>query len=205
MRRALRVSGTKNCRLQDVQLSAVVRRAGRMIAGGSSSARTRAYVAVVGTQHRPNGRAAFRSLTSTCEGDAWRRCIQGMRRPPGSGRRRFPGGHRSRVTPVPIPNTEVKPATADGTARATSWESRSLPGLFFRGRRRVCVAGLFFCRQPGARSAADRHPRRPPPWRTPPVPRARTGGVRLAQPDAGTSKCPGIVRGQCIGCHLVRR
>jgi hypothetical protein len=42
---------------------------------------------------------------------------------------RFPGGHRSRVTPVPIPNTEVKPATADGTARVGGWESRSLPGI----------------------------------------------------------------------------
>ena len=42
----------------------------------------------------------------------------------------FPGGHRSRVTPVPIPNTEVKPATADGTAWVTVWESRSPPGLF---------------------------------------------------------------------------
>ena len=45
-------------------------------------------------------------------------------------RSKFPGGHRSRVTPVPIPNTEVKPATADGTAWVTAWESRSLPGLF---------------------------------------------------------------------------
>ena len=42
----------------------------------------------------------------------------------------FPGGNRSRVTPVPIPNTEVKPATADGTVWATAWESRSLPGVF---------------------------------------------------------------------------
>ena len=42
----------------------------------------------------------------------------------------FPGGHRRGVTPVPIPNTEVKPSTADGTAWATAWESRSLPGLF---------------------------------------------------------------------------
>src|SRR5262245_66015377 len=41
----------------------------------------------------------------------------------------FPGGHRSRVTPVPIPNTEVKPATADGTACVGAWESRSLPGF----------------------------------------------------------------------------
>ena len=42
---------------------------------------------------------------------------------------KFAGGHRSRVTPVPIPNTEVKPATADGTVWETAWESRSLPAL----------------------------------------------------------------------------
>ena len=29
--------------------------------------------------------------------------------------------------PVPIPNTEVKPRRADGTARESVWESRSLP------------------------------------------------------------------------------
>ena len=42
---------------------------------------------------------------------------------------KIPGGHRRRVTPVPIPNTEVKPSTADGTAWVTAWESRSLPGV----------------------------------------------------------------------------
>jgi hypothetical protein len=40
-----------------------------------------------------------------------------------------PGGYRERVTPVPIPNTEVKPLIADGTARGSVWESRTLPGL----------------------------------------------------------------------------
>ena len=30
--------------------------------------------------------------------------------------------------PVPIPNTEVKPLSPDGTARASVWESRKLPG-----------------------------------------------------------------------------
>ena len=55
----------------------------------------------------------------------------------------FPGGYRGRVPPVPIPNTEVKPATADGTARATVWESRSLPGLFLQGRVPQ-ARGLFF-------------------------------------------------------------
>ena len=37
------------------------------------------------------------------------------------------GGYSSGATPVPIPNTEVKPARADGTAWATVWESRSPP------------------------------------------------------------------------------
>jgi hypothetical protein len=41
----------------------------------------------------------------------------------------YAGGHRIRVTPVPIPNTEVKPDTADGTAWETVWESRSLPAV----------------------------------------------------------------------------
>src|SRR5512145_44836 len=45
------------------------------------------------------------------------------------------GGYIGRVTPVPIPNTEVKPARADGTARVTVWESRSLPH-FFEARQR---------------------------------------------------------------------
>jgi hypothetical protein len=44
--------------------------------------------------------------------------------------KRFSGGCVERVTPVPIPNTEVKPLGADGTARATVWESRKPPGLF---------------------------------------------------------------------------
>ena len=42
---------------------------------------------------------------------------------------RFSGGHTARVTPVPIPNTVVKPRWADDTARATVWERRSPPGL----------------------------------------------------------------------------
>src|SRR5262249_50782223 len=60
------------------------------------------------------------------------------RRSPRSGRSRrtpdtkYAGGHRIRVTPVPIPNTEVKPDTADGTARETGWESRSLPAVFVK-------------------------------------------------------------------------
>src|ERR1700724_3205139 len=42
---------------------------------------------------------------------------------------KFPGGLTARVTPVPIPNTEVKPCRADDTARVTARERRSPPGI----------------------------------------------------------------------------
>lgn len=35
------------------------------------------------------------------------------------------------ATPDPIPNSAVKPFSADGTAWETVWESRTLPGLKF--------------------------------------------------------------------------
>ncbi len=44
----------------------------------------------------------------------------------------FPGGDTGGETPLPIPNRVVKPSRADGTALVTAWESRSLPGLFFK-------------------------------------------------------------------------
>ena len=37
------------------------------------------------------------------------------------------GGHGGGVTPVPIPNTEVKPSSADGTWDESPWESRTPP------------------------------------------------------------------------------
>ena len=42
---------------------------------------------------------------------------------------RFLGDHSEGDPPVPIPNTEVKPLSPDGTARASVWERRKLPGL----------------------------------------------------------------------------
>ena len=39
------------------------------------------------------------------------------------------GDHGEGETPVPIPNTEVKPFSADGTAWEAVWESRTLPRL----------------------------------------------------------------------------
>ena len=39
----------------------------------------------------------------------------------------FPVAMRPGDTPVPIPNTMVKPQAADGTMLETAWESRWLP------------------------------------------------------------------------------
>ena len=63
----------------------------------------------------------------------------------------FPGGHRRRVTPVPIPNTEVKPSTADGTACESVWESRSLPGVFSEKARCESVGPFVFSGGAGTR------------------------------------------------------
>ena len=56
---------------------------------------------------------------------------------------KFSGDFVGRVTPVPIPNTEVKPAGADGTARETAWESRKSPGLIPKARSRVFLERAF--------------------------------------------------------------
>ncbi len=62
---------------------------------------------------------------------------------------KFPVAHGEGETPLPIPNRAVKPLSADGTWRATSWESRSPPVLslgrpsgrpFFVGRLEAVLA-----------------------------------------------------------------
>jgi hypothetical protein len=50
------------------------------------------------------------------------------------------GGYGEEDTPVPIPNTEVKLLSADGTALATGWESRSPPGFILKP---LFLEGLF--------------------------------------------------------------
>lgn len=55
-----------------------------------------------------------------------------------------PGGLAGGATPVPIPNTEVKPSKADDTAAVRQWESRTLPG-YNKGPLVERSAGLFFC------------------------------------------------------------
>src|SRR5438132_7380951 len=65
---------------------------------------------------------------------------------------RFSGDPTERATPVPIPNTEVKPLRADGTARATVWETRSLPGIKTprsrKARRGFCFSAIVSCHFP---------------------------------------------------------
>jgi hypothetical protein len=50
----------------------------------------------------------------------------GREPPPPDPHKRF-GGHSEGETPGPIPNPEVKPFSADGTAPETVWESRTPP------------------------------------------------------------------------------
>jgi hypothetical protein len=47
------------------------------------------------------------------------------------------GGDSGGEPPVPIPNTEVKPASADGTWGAIPWESRSLPDTPLRTKAAI--------------------------------------------------------------------
>ena len=51
------------------------------------------------------------------------------------------GGNSEEVTPVPIPNTEVKLLSADDTWWETAWESRTLP---FWLKKKFAKAGFFF-------------------------------------------------------------
>jgi hypothetical protein len=63
----------------------------------------------------------------------------GSQAPPGRGFARFPVAHSEGETPLPIPNRAVKPLSADGTWRATSWESRS-PPVFHSTRAAISAA-----------------------------------------------------------------
>src|SRR5512139_536021 len=60
-----------------------------------------------------------------------------------------PGDHGGGVTPVPIPNTAVKPSSADGTARVAWWESRTSPGFFLLLRREAAAPDAVTDKGPG--------------------------------------------------------
>ena len=57
------------------------------------------------------------------------------------------GADSGGVPPVPIPNTAVKTASADGSRTAGSLESRSAPDHKRRARQAEMPAGLFRCRE----------------------------------------------------------
>ena len=94
----------------------------------------------------PPARRVGQAASEACPAVARERAKVGT---PGS---KYAGGHRIRVTPVPIPNTEVKPDTADGTARETVWESRSLPAVIRKKARSRKRSGLFSFEVPSWRS-----------------------------------------------------
>src|SRR3954451_6156789 len=71
------------------------------------------------------------------------------------------GGHCGGVTPVPISNTAVKPARADGTWRGTSWESRSPPDYSNDEARLSAITALGGLCRVSARYRARPMPRRP--------------------------------------------
>jgi hypothetical protein len=56
---------------------------------------------------------------------------------------KFSGDFVGRVTPVPIPNTEVKPTGADDTAGLPLWESRKSPDLILKKKPVSIEAGFF--------------------------------------------------------------
>ena len=68
------------------------------------------------------------------------------------------GGNGERVPPVPIPNTEVKPLSADGTWLETARESRTLPDPFFPGTEIsvVSVPYIFLSSSMAEHSAVNR-------------------------------------------------
>ena len=71
---------------------------------------------------------AGKGLT-TCGGSGSMRCVKRT-----ACMSRRTGGNSEEGTPVPIPNTVVKLLSPDGTARASVWESRTSPGLFYKAR-----------------------------------------------------------------------
>ena len=91
------------------------------------------------------------------------------------------GGHSDRETPGPIPNPEVKPASADGTAPERWWESRTPPNILCEeGHQQWWPCSSFPALRdggPAARRPQRRASRRPVHRRAP-----RVGTVGAAPP-----------------------
>ena len=65
---------------------------------------------------------------------------EGESKKPRRAYRKISGDNSERDPPVPIPNTEVKPLSADGTWLATARESRTSPGSRERLERQECFS-----------------------------------------------------------------
>ena len=59
----------------------------------------------------------------------------------------FPGGNSALEPPDPIPNSEVKRRSADGSTRLSSCESMSPPGLEYQTPVRQLTGVFFVCRK----------------------------------------------------------
>src|SRR5438067_2225892 len=71
------------------------------------------------------------------------------------------GGDSGGETPVPIPNTEVKAACADGTAASQRWKSRSPPDYLQSAPGFMLGAHRLYLNDRGDRSTGrERLPRR---------------------------------------------
>ena len=66
----------------------------------------------------------------------------------------FFGGDSEEDTPVPIPNTEVKLFSADGTAWVTMWESRTVPD-FLMAPEVIASGAIAFLGSPARLVGAD--------------------------------------------------
>jgi hypothetical protein len=104
------------------------------------------------------------------------------------------GGHSEGETPGPIPNPEVKPLSADGTAREASRESRTPPHISSKEGRSPqgsAFFALFPHLNPHTSSPHLIHPyQHPAPHPTAPCPKSRsnTQGRRRTRTSAGAAR-----------------
>ena len=126
-----------------------------------------------------------------------------------------PGGLAGGVTPVPIPNTEVKPSKADDTAAVRQWDSRTLPG-YKKSLLEKSGRLFYFCKQSLPCRVAQCAP--PIPCLVASIPSARSGADRLLRHTQESDisplipyrmlgsccSCPGISKRPVVGCVEAR-
>ena len=106
------------------------------------------------------------------------------------------GGHGGGGTPGPIPNPEVKPSSADGTALETEWESRSLPRLRDGRAAREGGPSAFPYAASHVRCLPQEGARRPPSRRARPA-----ASLARSRRRSGAPRRPGRNAKRCLGSH----